>query len=105
MKKILSLPLALTILLLCLAGCGLSKHDHTKSDWKYTETEHWRVPECNRSDCVLEDEVYDLGNHIDENGDHKCDVCEYEIEHKHISGEWQNDENYHWVTISGRCDI
>ena len=109
MKKTLLLILTLTTILLCLAGCDSFKHEHTKSDWKYTETEHWRVPECNRSDCVLEDEVYDLGNHIDENGDHKCDVCKYEIKHKHISGEWQYDEDYHWVShitcTWGACDV
>ncbi|MBQ7363629.1 MAG: hypothetical protein IJW48_04155 [Clostridia bacterium] len=78
MKKLLALSLAL-ILIFCSTSCDLSEHKHTKSGWKYTETEHWRVLECNRDNCVLEQEAYDLGNHNDENSDNICDVCGYEI--------------------------
>lgn len=109
MKKTLALALALVALLCCLVGCNSLKHSHSKSDWKYSESEHWRVPECDKTDCVLEDVVYDFGNHIDENYDHKCDVCEFKIEHKHINGEWQYDEEYHWVShitcTWGACDV
>ena len=66
----------LTMFILLLTSCNL-EHKHTKSDWRYSETEHWRVPECDRENCVVEDVVYDFGKHVDENTDEICDVCNY----------------------------
>ncbi len=94
MRKIVLL--ILTVSMIFLVSCDLLEHKHTESGWKCTETEHWRVPVCDRENCVLEQEVYDLGNHIDDNIDCVCDICGYKIEHKHIEGEWAYDEEYHW---------
>lgn len=85
------------LLSITLVSCSFN-HKHSESKWIYNETEHWRVPVCNRKNCALEQVVYDLGEHIDKDWDHSCDSCGYEIEHKHISGEWQYDAFYHWVS-------
>lgn len=77
MKKIL-FYIVLMFSLLILFGCGIN-HQHTKSDWKYNETEHWRVPECDRENCNVEEVVYDFGKHIDDNLDSRCDICDYLI--------------------------
>ena len=78
MKKVFVILICAIMCTAILASCDIFKHEHTKSDWRYSEIEHWRVPECNRKNCVLEDEVYDFGQHVDENDDNACDVCGYE---------------------------
>ena len=45
------------MLILLLSACNL-EHNHSKSDWRYSETHHWRVPECDRENCAIEDIVY-----------------------------------------------
>ena len=79
LKKLITIFSIAILSVLCFASCTVSEHNHTKSDWKYSETEHWRVPECDKENCVLEDEVYDLGTHIDDNNDVLCDVCGYQL--------------------------
>ena len=76
MKKYLFIML--TMLILLLSACNL-EHNHSKSDWRYSETHHWRVPECDRENCSIEDIVYDYGEHVDENNDDICDVCNYSL--------------------------
>ena len=78
MKKILAILICAIMYIAAFTACGILKHEHTKSDWKHSETEHWRVPECDRSDCAVEEVVYDLGEHIDEDENDICDVCGYE---------------------------
>ena len=107
MKRILSLALAIFSLMLGLVGCDSSKHEHITGDWQYNESGHWQPIICSLNACNLEETP--ISDHADENGDHKCDVCGYEIEHKHIKGEWQYDEKYHWVShitcTWGACDV
>ena len=64
--------------ILLLASCN-SKHEHRMSEWHYSETEHWRVPVCGRNDCTVQAEVHDYGEHIDENDDEFCDICNYSL--------------------------
>ena len=78
MKKLLAILICAFMCIAAFTACGIFKHEHTKSDWKQSETEHWRVPECDRSDCAVEEVVYDLGEHIDEDENDICDVCGYE---------------------------
>ena len=42
MKRILSLALAIFSLMLGLAGCDSSKHEHITGDWQYNESGHWQ---------------------------------------------------------------
>jgi hypothetical protein len=109
MKKTLALTLSVMLCLGCLGACDSFGHEHVKGEWRHSETEHWRLPECDREDCVVEDVVYDLGNHVDDDLDHVCDDCRFEIAHKHIEGEWAYDEEYHWrshITCTWQtCDI
>lgn len=61
---------ALTASAGALAGCG---HKHTFGDsWEKDATQHWHAATCEHSD-----EKGDLANHVDEDGDGACDVCEY----------------------------
>lgn len=82
-KRLFLLPLVAVL----LSACGESKeqgnppgpnidptpeHEHTfATEWTTTNTEHWHAPLCEH------DVKSDLGTHIDNNNDGKCDVCEY----------------------------
>ena len=61
-----------------LVSCT-SNHRHNKREWKYSETEHWKVLVCDHKNCVVEQEVNDFGEHIDKDWDHSCDICGYEL--------------------------
>lgn len=57
-----------------LTGCNNS-HVHTfDSKWSYNETSHWHAATCEHKELTS-----DLGEHIDINSDHVCDVCGYNI--------------------------
>lgn len=77
MKKILPLILALMLLLLCLASCDSSKHEHITGDWKYNEYGHWQPIICNLNTCHIEEAP--LLEHVDDNDDNICDTCSYVI--------------------------
>ena len=85
----------LTAVTLGLAGCGEEKpHEHTFDDkWTTNETDHWHKATCDHTELNK-----DLGHHIDENKDGKCDVCGGDYhEHEHTFREsWSYDNNYHW---------
>ena len=91
LKKLITIFSIAILSVLCFASCTVSEHNHTKSDWKYSETEHWRVPECEKENCVLEDEVYDLGTHIDDNNDVLCDICGYQLKKTDTPSSDDND--------------
>ena len=55
LKKLITILSIVILSVLCFASCTVSEHNHTKSDWKYSETEHWRVSECDKENCVLEE--------------------------------------------------
>ena len=115
MKKILSLILALMLLLLCLASCDSSKHEHITGDWKYNEYGHWQPITCSLNTCNLEESP--ISDHVDDNTDNICDICGYKkmlsteqptdsnTECVHTYGEWQYDETYHWCDWSCSLDL
>ena len=115
MKKILSLILALMLLLLCLASCDSSKHEHITEDWKYNEYGHWQPITCSLNTCNLEESP--ISDHVDDNTDNICDICGYKkmlsteqptdsnTECVHTYGEWQYDETYHWCDWSCSLDL
>ena len=58
---------------ICGASYGeLKQHTHNYSEnWKKDENNHWYECECG--------DKKDNDNHIDENNDSKCDVCDYQM--------------------------
>ncbi len=74
MKKTISAMFVAACLIACLCACDL-KHEHMPGEWKYSGTEHWRLPECDREYCAVEDNVYDWGSHVDDDANLVCDVC------------------------------
>ena len=115
MKKILSLILALMLLLLYLASCDSSKHEHITEDWKYNEYGHWQPITCSLNTCNLEESP--ISDHVDDNTDNICDICGYKkmlsteqptdsnTKCVHTYGEWQYDETYHWCDWSCSLDL
>lgn len=77
MKKTIAFLFCVIMCLACLSACNTVQHEHTMSEWKYSETMHWRVSVCSRNECALPDVVYDYGEHVDEDKNEICDVCGY----------------------------
>lgn len=94
MKKILSLILALMLLLLCLASCDSSKHEHITGDWKYNEYGHWQPITCSLNTCHIEEAP--ISDHVDDNTDNICDICGYT---QMLSTEQPTDSNTECVHI------
>lgn len=92
-KKILLTLLTMSVL--GMSGCSEEKpHEHTFDDkWTTNETDHWHVATCIHTELDK-----DLGHHIDENKDGKCDICGGDYhEHEHTFREsWSYDNDYHW---------
>ena len=80
MKRIITLLLA-AIMVFSTAAYGVKAdtasttavesplHNHSYGDWQTDADNHWKVCSCN--------EQNELGAHIDENADEKCDSCAY----------------------------
>lgn len=68
MKKIKLVATSLVASAMLLAGCG---HEHTFADkWSYDDENHWHAATCEHTD-----QKSAVGPHVDEDGNHKCDVC------------------------------
>ena len=95
--KILSLLLAVVISIFAFAACdkinGGKECDHTFSDkWSTDAANHWHAATCEHGEVKGS-----LEAHADENEDGLCDVCQYEIGHKHTyESEWTVDDDKHW---------
>ena len=81
MKKLLAILICAIMCVTLLASCDSEEHEHTMSDWKHNETEHWKEPVCGRNNCSVQAEVHELGEHVDKNYDGVCDVCGREEEY------------------------
>ena len=81
MKKLFAILICAIMCVTLLASCGSEEHEHTMSDWKHNETEHWKEPVCGRNNCSVQAEVHELGEHVDKNYDGVCDVCGREEEY------------------------
>ncbi len=72
-NKILSFVLAFCLILpgvFMFSGC---EHEHTFAEtWTFNETHHWHASTC--EGC---DEKKDYAEHVDENTDDVCDVCNH----------------------------
>lgn len=97
-----------------LVGCGskntsedLTFHEHTFSNiWSKNEISHWHASTCEHKNITK-----DLGDHVDENKDGKCDVCKYvfneeEIHEHTFADEWSTDDTSHWrVATCGHDEL
>ena len=81
MKKLFAILVCAIMCVTLLASCDSEEHEHTMSDWKHNEIEHWKEPVCGRNNCSVQAEVHELGEHVDENYDGICDVCGREEEY------------------------
>ena len=81
MKKLFAILICAIMCVTLLASCDSEEHEHTMSDWKHNETEHWKEPVCGRNNCSVQAEVHELGEHVDKNYDGVCDVCGREEEY------------------------
>lgn len=72
MKKMFALMLVIFLFVACLVSCN---HKHIKGEWEYDENGHWQPITCSLNACNLEETpVYD---HIDDDEDGYCDICNY----------------------------
>ena len=87
----------------CFTACNFLKHEHITGEWEYDEIYHWRIPICTWHKCDFDPYI---GEHIDENLDEKCDICEYtlsEKSHTAHTGEWHSSEYAHWYQYTCGC--
>ena len=106
-KWLAILALALSVCLL-LAGCNETptpepdEHTHTydTSKWIIDDANHWHAASCEHSD-----EKIDVSEHIDDDENEICDVCEYVL-HKHAYNmdEWATDDGAHWHASTCGCE-
>lgn len=93
MKKKISMLLCLIAAAsFTLTSCNAA-HEHTFSDkWTSDATNHWHAATCEHGE-----EKDGLAKHADANEDGKCDVCDYEVGHKHTyATTWSKDATHHW---------
>ncbi len=95
-KKLLFLTLASITCFTAgvISACGDDDtHTHTfATEWTNDTTSHWHAATCEHTD-----QKSDVGTHVDENGDGKCDVCNYIAAHTHLyADEWSSDDTNHW---------
>lgn len=112
MRKLLTCILTVALLLSFLSACELLpeglkdslgseglNHEHTY-EYAGNDYTHQRIYTCG---CPTPD-IAEM--HYDNDGDELCDACK--AEHKHVYGEWQYDEAYHWCSFKCLwevCDI
>ena len=93
MKRVIGFILITVSLLLCATSCdlNLNAHTHTMSDWKFNGATHWRVQECNVTNCTTAQGVYDVEPHVNGNDDDFCDVCGYKVKKSNIESPKEDD--------------
>lgn len=71
--------------------------EHTYSPtWTSNSEQHWHASSCDHTDLKS-----DVGYHIDENEDGKCDVCNRNTPHVHtFDTAWISDNEFHWNTAT-----
>lgn len=104
MKRHYSLLVSILVMIavvLSLAACNVpgsdvNAHQHTFSDaWQRDAANHWHAATCKEADCATA--VAAKGAHVDADADKFCDVCAYDLGHKHSFGsEWVKDAQNHW---------
>lgn len=103
MKKSIFLLIAVLLILICLASCNsIFKHEHIADEyWSFNEHQHWKNIKCNWL-CEINIVSYD---HIDDNGDLRCDVCGYNFGHQGREFYYVSDYDGHCAHMIGEsCD-
>lgn len=94
MKKLLLSLLTVMFMMTCFASCTNLIHKHiTDEEWSYNGLQHWKDVTCTWNMCKFDIVSYD---HVDENGDRICDVCEYQMPQLNVDIEWYTSETHHW---------
>lgn len=69
--------------------------------WSMDGTHHWHDVTCAHTMAPA-----DRGEHVDENGDGVCDICEYlDHEHTYDNTVWIYDKNGHWHAATCGCSL
>ena len=114
--KIFALLLAMLVAMLAFASCegegagegdgggdvkpdpNTQTHTHTFSEsWKSNDKKHWHQATCEHGEYKDSE-----GDHADTDEDGFCDVCAYEVGHKHKYDvtKWVYDESNHWYAAT-----
>ncbi len=69
--------------------------------WSMDGTHHWHDVTCSHTIAAA-----DKAEHVDENGDGACDVCEYlDHEHTYNTDVWTFDGSNHWHAATCGCSL
>ncbi len=96
MKKLLLSILAAVLIMPCFTSCANLIHkDIPDEEWSYDELQHWKDITCTWNKCDFNIMSYD---HVDENADRVCDVCEYQMPQLNLNTgiKWYTSETHHW---------
>ena len=94
MKKLLLSLLTVIFMMTCFASCANLIHkDIPDEEWSYNELQHWKDITCTWNMCKFDVVSYD---HVDENSDRVCDVCEYQMPSLNFDIKWITSETHHW---------
>ena len=93
MKKLLLSFLTLVFTMSCFASCtNLIHKDIPDEEWSYNALQHWKDVTCTWNMCKFDVVSYD---HVDENADRVCDVCEYQMPQLNVGIKWYTSETHH----------
>lgn len=89
---------------ICQGNIPVPPHQHNfGATWEFDENNHWYACECGQQ--------ANIGGHIDEDLNYKCDICNGDLPlppHDHSFGDaWESDENAHWhgCSCGERTDV
>lgn len=119
-KKRLLVVLCMALCVLCACSFVACKHTHSYTEIGSNDAQHWNY--CKDDNAIDETSK---ANHVDADGDGKCDVCDHAVAaaHEHSYTEWGSDDDDHWkkcscgaidestktahvdVDKSGKCDV
>lgn len=78
---------------------GMHRHSWNTAAWRFDDNQHWNPATCG-SDCpdVVADLKGNIADHVDEDEDGECDICDFGNMHRHTfdETEWVSDESGHW---------
>ena len=100
MKKILSTLIAFLLCTLIFTSCAAT-------EWRYDAEHHWMVIHSKYGASIQP--IWNMGEHVDEDGNCKCDVCgfEYSIPKddvcEHIWSEYKSNAYVHWREYTCGC--
>ena len=82
---------------IALTACNM-QHEHTWGEYQYNESEHWRTYTCGHT------APNNNSNHIDDNVDGNCDVCNYKMSEPHThTWTWHIEDIGHIQTFTCGC--